>query len=111
MKEMRIRERKRRREEKERADEFFLWQNIFYFSRADPLEGLTLHDIKTAIRNAAGSKATLFIPEKAFELLMKKQIELFRDPCFKCAEKVFDELAFIVTQMEADVSDGRVWMN
>jgi hypothetical protein len=62
---------------------------------------LTLSDIRTALRNAAGPKASLFVPDAAFELLAKRQIEMLRDPAHQCAEVIHSELMRIVQQLEA----------
>lgn len=48
--------------------------------RMDPLDGLTLNDIRTAIKNASGPRTSLFVPEVSFELLVKKQIERLLKP-------------------------------
>jgi replication fork clamp-binding protein CrfC len=49
--------------------------------------GLSTSDIRTAIRNAAGPKPALFVPEKAFEQLVKRQIELLREPALSVVEQ------------------------
>jgi len=59
--------------------------------------------LKNAIRNASGLKPSLFIPERAFELLMTKQIELLRSPCHLAAEMVLEELMRLVKVI--DVKD------
>lgn len=46
----------------------------------DPLDGLSEHDIRTAIRNAAGPRPALFVPEIAFELLVKRQMAKLEQP-------------------------------
>ena len=46
----------------------------------DSLEGLTVDDIHTAIRNATGTRRSLFVPEMAFEVLVKQQIGLLEEP-------------------------------
>lgn len=63
--------------------------------------GLSTTDIRTAIRNAAGPKPALFVPEKAFEQLVKKQIELLRDPALLCVDQVHAELLRIVASLPA----------
>jgi len=72
-----------------------------HMQRVDPEEGLTTNDIRTAIRNAAGARNSLFVPDKAFELLIKRQIENLREPCLRTADMVFDELMRILAQMES----------
>ncbi|CDJ61057.1 dynamin-like protein, putative [Eimeria maxima] len=66
----------------------------------DPLSGLTDHEIRTAIRNATGPKAALFVPESAFEILVKKQIQQLETPSLLCVEQVYDELQKIVEKSE-----------
>jgi len=44
-------------------------------------------------------KNALFIPEIAFELLVKRQIRRLVDPSIQCAELVYDELQRIVNQI------------
>lgn len=46
----------------------------------DPLEGLSVHDIQMSIRNATGTKPSLFVPEISFEILAKQQILKLREP-------------------------------
>lgn len=61
--------------------------------RMDPFEGLEDVDIRTAIANANGARGpSLFIPEAAFELLVRKQIERLREPGLQCIDFVFEEL-------------------
>eukprot|EP01130_Rhizamoeba_saxonica_P010880 TRINITY_DN4484_c1_g2_i1.p1 TRINITY_DN4484_c1_g2~~TRINITY_DN4484_c1_g2_i1.p1 ORF type:complete len:724 (+),score=140.97 TRINITY_DN4484_c1_g2_i1:25-2196(+) len=57
-------------------------------------------DIRTAIRNAAGPKAALFVPDSAFELLARKHIELLRHPSVLCSDMVYTELLRIIAQIE-----------
>ena len=40
--------------------------------RVDPLGGLSESDILTAIKNATGTRQSLFVPEVSFELLVKR---------------------------------------
>lgn len=55
-------------------------------------DGLSDGAIRTAIRNASGAKNSLFIPEIAFEVLVKGQIEKLRRPALNCADLVLQEL-------------------
>ena len=52
-------------------------------------------DIRTAIQNAAGTKAVLLLPDDSFEVLVKQAIRKMSDPCVKCARIVHDELGRI----------------
>ncbi|KAF8821611.1 dynamin-related protein DRPA [Cardiosporidium cionae] len=54
----------------------------------NPLNGLTDLEIRTTIRNTAGPKVSLFVPEAAFELLVKRQILHLESPSLKCVEQV-----------------------
>lgn len=71
----------------------------------DPFDRLTDQDIRTAIKNASGTKASLFIPVEAFELLVKKQIVKLREPSLQCLQFIFDELNNLLFQV--DVPDMR----
>eukprot|EP01117_Protostelium_nocturnum_P012378 TRINITY_DN4566_c0_g1_i1.p1 TRINITY_DN4566_c0_g1~~TRINITY_DN4566_c0_g1_i1.p1 ORF type:complete len:783 (-),score=329.56 TRINITY_DN4566_c0_g1_i1:186-2534(-) len=71
-----------------------------HMESVNPEEGLTTNDIRTAIRNAAGARNSLFVPDRAFELLIKRQIEHLREPCLRMADMIFDELMRIVAQMD-----------
>eukprot|EP01132_Coremiostelium_polycephalum_P007501 gene7501-9217_t len=67
----------------------------------DPMDGVSMNDIRTTMRNATGPRAALFIPEVSFELLVKKQVVRLEEPSTQCVEYVYDELQRIVTQLEA----------
>ncbi|CAL9735026.1 dynamin-related protein Dnm1p [Monosporozyma servazzii] len=73
---------------------YYIYNNIFGKSleTLNPTTNLTALDIKTAIRNSTGPRATLFVPELAFDLLVKPQIKLLLDPSRHCVELVFEEL-------------------
>lgn len=71
-------------------------------SNIDPFQDLTDQDIRTAIMNAAGPRGTLFVPELAFELLVKNQIEKLRLPSLNCIQMVFEELKSLVKALEMD---------
>ncbi|XP_070597540.1 dynamin-1-like protein isoform X1 [Erythrolamprus reginae] len=62
----------------------------------DPLAGLTMLDILTAIRNATGPRPALFVPEVSFELLVKRQIKRLEEPSLRCVELVHEELQRII---------------
>ncbi|EEQ98940.1 dynamin, putative [Perkinsus marinus ATCC 50983] len=63
----------------------------------DPFDGLTDHDIRTSIRNANGPKSPLFVPEAAFETLVKGQINKLLSPSLQCADLVHAELTKCLT--------------
>ena len=45
-------------------------------------------------------KPSLFIPEAAFEVLIKQQINRFSNPSLMCVKRVYDELKYIVNSIE-----------
>ncbi|KAF1986199.1 dynamin GTPase [Aulographum hederae CBS 113979] len=58
----------------------------------DPTQNLSVSDIRTAIRNSTGPRPSLFVPEMAFDLLVKPQIKLLEIPSQRCVELVYEEL-------------------
>ncbi|OMJ95121.1 hypothetical protein SteCoe_1664 [Stentor coeruleus] len=48
--------------------------------------------IITAIKNTTGIRSSLFIPEQAFEMLMKKLITRLKEPSISCLYQVLNEL-------------------
>lgn len=58
----------------------------------DPSNNLSTQDIRTAIRNSTGPRPSLFVPEVAFDLLVKPQIKLLEAPSLRCVELVYEEL-------------------
>jgi len=66
----------------------------------DPFDALTNDDIKTAIRNASSLRPNLFVPEVAFEVLSKQQINRLESPALQCVQLVFDELRKVVMDIE-----------
>ncbi len=81
----------------------YIFNDIYkrHITNINPIEGLTAETIRLAIRNATGTRAALFIPEQAFEILVKKQISRLRDPSLQCIGLVYDELQRIVSQVES----------
>jgi len=61
----------------------------------DSTANLTPHEIRTAIRNSMGPRPSLFVPEVAFDLLVKPQIKLLEAPSLRCVELVYEELVKI----------------
>jgi dynamin 1-like protein len=61
----------------------------------DPTANLSPNDIRTAIRNSTGPRPSLFVPEVAFDLLVKPQIKLLEAPSLRCVELVYEELVKI----------------
>ena len=74
-----------------------------YIMSMKPCEGLTDEHIRTAIDNAKGPRSALFIPEQAFEMLVRQQVSRLEEPCLKCCDHVFDELVKICEQAEKEL--------
>uniref|UniRef100_A0A060SZB5 dynamin GTPase n=1 Tax=Blastobotrys adeninivorans TaxID=409370 RepID=A0A060SZB5_BLAAD len=77
---------------------YFIYHNVFgqSLNKIDPTANLTVSDIRTAIRNSTGPRPSLFVPELAFDLLVKPQIKLLEAPSQRCVELVYEELMKIV---------------
>lgn len=80
----------------------FIFKDIF----ARTVSGFNCHaslsesEIRVAIQNATGPRATLFVPEAAFELLVKRQISKLEAPSLQCAELAFEELHRVLLMSE-----------
>eukprot|EP01091_Cochliopodium_minus_P009360 TRINITY_DN2293_c1_g2_i1.p1 TRINITY_DN2293_c1_g2~~TRINITY_DN2293_c1_g2_i1.p1 ORF type:complete len:728 (-),score=255.63 TRINITY_DN2293_c1_g2_i1:60-2198(-) len=66
----------------------------------DPVDNLTPEAIRTAIRNASGTRDSLFIPEVSFENLVRQQVVRLKEPSLQCVSFVFDELQKIINNLE-----------
>ncbi|CAI5758432.1 unnamed protein product [Candida verbasci] len=77
---------------------YYIYNEIFgsQLASINPVHNLSIHDIRTAIRNSTGPRPSLFVPELAFDILVKPQISLLEDPSSKCVELVYEELMKIV---------------
>lgn len=73
---------------------YYVFNSVFGSSleSIDPTSNLTGLDIRTAIRNSTGPRPSLFVPEMAFDLLVKPQIKLLEIPSQRCVELVYEEL-------------------
>ena len=73
---------------------YYIFNSVFGNSleTIDPTSNLSVLDIRTAIRNSTGPRASLFVPELAFDLLVKPQIKLLEIPSQRCVELVYEEL-------------------
>ena len=76
---------------------YYIFHDVFGGALAgiDAAAGLVTQDIRTAIRNATGPRPSLFVPEAAFDLLVKPQIKLLEAPSLRCVEMVYEELVKI----------------
>ncbi|ORY25823.1 putative Dynamin protein dnm1 [Naematelia encephala] len=73
---------------------YYIFNEVFghALQSIDPTQNLSLSDIRTAIRNSTGPRPSLFVPEVAFDLLVKPQIKLLEPPSLRCVELVYEEL-------------------
>jgi len=73
---------------------YYIFNSVFGNSleSIDPTQNLSALDIRTAIRNSTGPRPSLFVPELAFDLLVKPQIKMLEIPSQRCVELVYEEL-------------------
>ncbi|OJJ08455.1 hypothetical protein ASPVEDRAFT_47618 [Aspergillus versicolor CBS 583.65] len=73
---------------------YYIFNSVFGNSldTIEPTHNLSVSDIRTAIRNSTGPRPSLFVPELAFDLLVKPQIKLLEPPSQRCVELVYEEL-------------------
>jgi dynamin 1-like protein len=73
---------------------YYIFNSVFgsALESIDPTSNLSALDIRTAIRNSTGPRPSLFVPEMAFDLLVKPQIKLLEIPSQRCTELVYEEL-------------------
>lgn len=73
---------------------YYIFNDVFghALEGINPTSNLAVQDIRTAIRNSTGPRPSLFVPEQAFELLIKPQIKLLEPPSLRCVELVYEEL-------------------
>ena len=76
---------------------YYIFNDVFGQALAsiDATHNLDNQDIRTAIRNSTGPRPSLFVPEIAFDLLVKPQIKLLESPSLRCVELVYEELVKI----------------
>lgn len=76
---------------------YYIFNDVFghALQSLDATANLSSQDIRTAIRNSTGPRPSLFVPEVAFDLLVKPQIKLLEAPSLRCVEMVYEELVKI----------------
>jgi dynamin 1-like protein len=86
---------------------YYIFNDIFGAALAsiDATHNLEDQDIRTAIRNSTGPRPSLFVPEIAFDLLVKPQIKLLEGPSLRCVELVYEELVKICHNCTSTVSE------
>jgi replication fork clamp-binding protein CrfC len=85
---------------------YYIFNDVFGQALAsiDATHNLDNQDIRTAIRNSTGPRPSLFVPEVAFDLLVKPQIKLLEAPSLRCVELVYEELVKICHNCTSAVS-------
>ena len=91
---------------------YYIFNDVFGQALAsiDATHNLDNQDIRTAIRNSTGPRPSLFVPEIAFDLLVKPQIKLLEAPSLRCVELVYEELVKICHNCTSSVCDASVAM-
>jgi dynamin 1-like protein len=76
---------------------YFIFNSVFghALDSIHPCANITNEDIRTAIRNSTGPRCSLFVPEAAFDLLVRPQIRLLEAPSLRCVDLAFEELSKI----------------
>lgn len=85
---------------------YYIFSDVFghALGSIDSTQDLDNQDIRTAIRNSTGPRPSLFVPEVAFDLLVKPQIKLLERPSLRCVELVYEELVKICHNCANQVS-------
>lgn len=85
---------------------YYIFNEVFghALDSLDPTYNLSSSDVRTAIRNSTGPRPSLFVPEVAFDLLVKPQIKLLEAPSLRCVELVYEELVKICHNCTSQVS-------
>jgi dynamin 1-like protein len=85
---------------------YYIFNDVFgnALANLDATADLGDQDIRTAIRNSSGPRPSLFVPEVAFDLLVKPQIKLLESPSSRCVELVYEELVKICHNCTSPVS-------
>eukprot|EP00529_Nitzschia_sp_RCC80_P013744 CAMPEP_0113520112 /NCGR_PEP_ID=MMETSP0014_2-20120614/43897_1 /TAXON_ID=2857 /ORGANISM="Nitzschia sp." /LENGTH=743 /DNA_ID=CAMNT_0000417911 /DNA_START=82 /DNA_END=2313 /DNA_ORIENTATION=+ /assembly_acc=CAM_ASM_000159 len=80
----------------------YIFNEIFAASlmTAGPFDGLTDDEVRTTITNAMGTRRALFVPEIAFDILVRRQIARLESPGIECVDLVYEELQRIAVQSE-----------
>lgn len=70
----------------------YIFNNIFKkcILEIDPFDQLSDNDIRIAIKTSNGIRPSLFVPEGAFENLVKQQISRLLSPAIQCSHLVYE---------------------
>ncbi|KAK7951896.1 Dynamin central region [Apiospora aurea] len=94
---------------------YYIFNSVFgsALETIDPTSNLSALDIRTAIRNSTGPRPSLFVPEMAFDLLVKPQIKLLEIPSQRCVELICSgkDWAPASSYVESLISIQRAYIN
>lgn len=75
----------------------------------DPYGEMKDDEVQTQIRNVCGLNPSQIISDKAFEILVRKQIEALKGPSLECVMQVYQELRRI--SVKVSIADFEVFQN
>nr|ANM86800.1 dynamin-related protein 1 [Stygiella incarcerata] len=75
-----------------------------FLSMIDPCADLSDEDIQISIRNTMAIRKSLFIPEVAFERILKSRILRLKDPMMECVDNAIMEIRAIARDCETTLS-------
>ncbi|KAL7720821.1 dynamin [Entamoeba marina] len=83
---------------------FDIFEKVYrpIITELDLIKEISDEDIKTAIKNAQGTQSSLFIPQGAFELLVRQQIVRFSESSHKCVNDIQKEVSKIFSFVAAE---------
>lgn len=92
---------------------YYIFNEVFghALDSLDPTYNLSASDVRTAIRNSTGPRPSLFVPEVAFDLLVKPQIKLLEAPSLRCVELVYEELVKICHNCTSQVCSSDAYLH
>ena len=79
----------------------YIFNDVFANAISSPeAVQISLGEVRAAIRNATGTRPSLFVPEVSFDQLVKKQISKIEQPGLRCVELVLEELVRVVNNCD-----------
>ena len=88
---------------------YYILNDLFghALTNINPMQSL---EIRTTIQNSTGPRPSLFMPEIAFDLLIKPRIKLLEVPSLRCVELVYEGLVKICHNCISSVYNSHaVW--
>jgi hypothetical protein len=80
----------------------YIFTDVFAeaLSGVGAFDGTTDEEVRMTIRNANGTRPALFVPEMAFDILVRRQIARLETPGVQCVDLVYEELQRIALQSQ-----------